>query len=72
MALSIGFESNEMGVLQGLNKRFNRPSRYEEDLKALRARGIQVIALMMFGMDGQTPEVFDKTLGFLVEQKVSL
>jgi radical SAM superfamily enzyme YgiQ (UPF0313 family) len=72
VALSIGFESNEEPVLDAMKKRFNRPSRYAEDLAALRARGIQVIALMMLGMDGQTPAVFESTLRFLVDHKVSL
>ncbi|HWL87273.1 MAG TPA: radical SAM protein, partial [Polyangiaceae bacterium] len=72
VALSIGLESNEEGVLDSLKKRFNRAPRYAEDLAALRERGIQVIALMMFGMDGQGAEVFDQTLKFLVDQKIAL
>ncbi|WP_394848198.1 B12-binding domain-containing radical SAM protein [Pendulispora brunnea] len=72
VALSIGLESNEEPVLDSLKKRFNRAPRYAEDLAALRAKGIQVIALMMFGMDGQTDGVFDETLKFLVDHKVSL
>jgi radical SAM superfamily enzyme YgiQ (UPF0313 family) len=72
VALSIGFESNDDEVLSGLKKRFNRASRYAEDLAALREKGIQVIALMMLGMDGQDPSVFEKTLRFLVDEKVSL
>ena len=72
VALSIGLESNDEDVLGGLKKRFNRPSRYGEDLAALRRHGIQVIALMMLGMDGQDPTVFEKTLRFLVDEKVAL
>jgi radical SAM superfamily enzyme YgiQ (UPF0313 family) len=72
VALSIGLESNDDVVLGNVKKRFNRPSRYTEDLAALRARGIQVIALMMLGIDGQTPAVFDRTLDFLSRSKVSL
>ena len=72
VALSIGLESNDESVLGGLKKRFNRPLRYSEDLAALRARGIQVIALMMLGMDGQTEAVFQSTLEFLVDNKISL
>lgn len=72
VALSIGLESDEEPVLKGFKKGFNRPSRYREDLAALRERGIQVIALMMLGMDGQTDEVFERTLSFLLESKVSL
>jgi radical SAM superfamily enzyme YgiQ (UPF0313 family) len=72
VALSIGLESTDEEVLGGVKKRFNLPSRYAEDLAVLRERGIQVIALMMLGIDGQTPEVFDRTLSFLSRSKVSL
>ncbi len=72
VSLSIGLESNDEPVLAGLKKKFNRPSRYDEDLAALRERGIQVIALMMLGMDGQDPAVFDRTLRFLIDRKISL
>lgn len=72
VALSVGLESIAEPVLDGIKKRFNRPRRYAEDLDALRARGIQVIALMMLGMDGQNREVFEETLRFLSAHKVSL
>ena len=72
VALSIGLESTEDHVLGGLKKNFNRASRYGEDLEALRAKGIQVIALMMLGMDGQDAGVFDQTLQFLMDHKISL
>ncbi len=72
VSLSIGLESNDGTVLDLVKKRFNKPGRYNEDLAAIRARGIQVIALMMLGIDGQTPEVFDDTLRFLMDNKVSL
>jgi radical SAM superfamily enzyme YgiQ (UPF0313 family) len=72
VALSIGLESTDEAALRSVKKRFNLPSRYAEDLAALRARGIQVIALMMLGLDGQTPAVFDRTLDFLARSKVSL
>jgi radical SAM superfamily enzyme YgiQ (UPF0313 family) len=72
VALSIGLESTAEPVLAGIKKRFARPNRYAEDLDALRARGIQVIALMMLGMDGQDTTVFEDTLRFLMAHKVSL
>lgn len=72
VALSIGLESDDAEVLEGIRKGFNRPSRYAEDLKALREHGIQVIALMMLGMDGQTPRVFDETVRRLEDDGVSL
>jgi radical SAM superfamily enzyme YgiQ (UPF0313 family) len=70
--LSIGLESTEDEVLAGIRKRFNKPGRYDRDLAAIRARGIQVIALMMVGLDGQTPAVFPRALDFLVRNRISL
>jgi len=72
VALSIGLESIDADVLKGVRKGFNRPTRYAEDLRALRARGIQVLALVMLGLDGQGPDVFDRTGAFLRDNKVSL
>jgi radical SAM superfamily enzyme YgiQ (UPF0313 family) len=70
--LSIGIESLDHDVLKRMRKGFNAPSRYAEDLGRLRERGIQVIALLMVGIDGQPPEVFRSTVDFLRENKVAL
>jgi radical SAM superfamily enzyme YgiQ (UPF0313 family) len=72
VSLSIGLESIERDVLKRVKKGFNHPERYAEDLRALRRRGIQVIALIMVGLDGQTTSVFPETLEFLRAHKVSL
>jgi len=69
--LSIGFESLSEESLASVSKDFNRPSRFAEDVAKLRARGIQVIALVMVGLDGDTPETFARTLAWLEENKVS-
>jgi radical SAM superfamily enzyme YgiQ (UPF0313 family) len=72
VSLSIGFESTEEGVLAGVGKGWNKPGRYDEAIRAIRARGIQVIALMMVGLDGQTPAVFEALRGFLERNRVAL
>src|SRR5262245_34569205 len=69
--LSIGFESLSDLSLASVSKQFNRPSRFAEDLAKLRARGIQVIALLMVGLDGDTTETFPAMLRWLDENKVS-
>ena len=69
--LSIGFESLSEESLASVSKQFNRPSRFAEDVKKLRAKGIQVIALVMVGLDGDTPETFRATLRWLDENKIS-
>jgi radical SAM superfamily enzyme YgiQ (UPF0313 family) len=69
--LSIGFESLSDESLASVSKDFNRPSRFKEDIAKLRARGIQVIALIMVGLDGDTPETFAATLRWLDENRIS-
>jgi radical SAM superfamily enzyme YgiQ (UPF0313 family) len=69
--LSIGFESLSDDSLASVSKQFNRPSRFAEDIRKIRARGIQVIALVMVGLDGDTPETFAATLRWLDENRIS-
>src|SRR5262245_8732015 len=69
--LSIGFESLSEESLASVKKGFNRPSRFAEDIAKLRARGIQVIALVMVGLDGDTAETFPATLRWLDANKIS-
>ncbi len=69
--LSIGFESLSDESLASVAKQFNRPSRFQEDIARLRARGIQVIALLMVGLDGDTLETFPAMLRWLDDNKIS-
>jgi radical SAM superfamily enzyme YgiQ (UPF0313 family) len=69
--VSIGFESLSEESLGSVAKSFNRPSRFREDIEKIRRRGIQVIALVMVGLDGDTPETFAATLRWLEESKIS-
>jgi radical SAM superfamily enzyme YgiQ (UPF0313 family) len=71
VSLSIGLESINEESLASVHKDFNQARRFAEDIAKLRRRGIQVIALIMVGLDGDTPESFARTLQFLVENKVS-
>jgi radical SAM superfamily enzyme YgiQ (UPF0313 family) len=69
--LSIGFESISDESLASVSKQFNRPSRFGEDIAKLRAKGIQVIALVMVGLDGDTLETFPATLRWLDDNSIS-
>ena len=71
VSLSIGLESINEESLAGVRKDFNQARRFREDIAKMRARGIQVIALIMVGLDGDTPETFSRTLQFLVDSKIS-
>ena len=71
VSLSIGLESINEESLHGIRKDFNQAHRFRQDIAALRAKGIQVIALIMVGLDGDTPDTFGRTLQFLLDSKVS-
>jgi radical SAM superfamily enzyme YgiQ (UPF0313 family) len=71
VSLSIGLESINEESLAGVRKDFNQARRFAQDIAAIRRHGIQVIALIMVGLDGDTPETFGRTLQFLIENKVS-
>ncbi len=70
--LSIGFETIKQSNLEGLNKPWAQAREYAAIIRALRRRGIQVVALIMIGLDDDAPEDFDRTLDFLIRCKVPL
>ena len=71
VSLSIGLESINEGSLDSVNKRFNLPAQFARDLAAIRGKGIQVIALLMVGLDGDTVDTFQRSLRFLIDNQVS-
>jgi len=71
VSLSIGLESINESSLDSIRKGFNVPKHFDRDLAAIRSKGIQVIALLMVGLDGDTVDTFQRSLQFLVESQVS-
>jgi radical SAM superfamily enzyme YgiQ (UPF0313 family) len=71
VSLSIGLESINEASLDSVGKGFNLPKRFDRDLAAIRRKGIQVIALLMVGLDGDTIDVFRRSLQFLIDNKIS-
>jgi radical SAM superfamily enzyme YgiQ (UPF0313 family) len=71
VSLSIGLESINEESLDSISKGFNLPWRFSQDLAAIRGKGIQVIALLMVGLDGDTVDTFRRSLKFLIDNKVS-
>ncbi len=68
-SLFIGLESINDDALRGVHKE-NRPGRYEALVEAVHRRGIMVNASMVFGLDGDGPEVFSRTLAWLEKNRV--
>ena len=48
----------------------NRFEKYEKLAEAIHSRGIMINASMVFGLDGDGPEVFSKTLEWLVKNRI--
>ena len=71
VSLSIGLESINEDSLDSISKTFNQAPRFTRDLAAIRAKGIQVIGLLMVGLDGDTLDTFGRSLQFLIDNKVS-
>jgi radical SAM superfamily enzyme YgiQ (UPF0313 family) len=68
--LFIGFESLDEMNLQHANKGFNKIRDYGECIKKLHDNGILVQASFMFGFDHDDKGVFERTVDFLIKNKV--
>jgi radical SAM superfamily enzyme YgiQ (UPF0313 family) len=58
----IGLESIDAASLKAVNKGFNKPAEYSAILQKLADRGIYAITSFIFGMEGDTPGISDRTL----------
>ena len=68
--LFIGLESIKEAQMSSLRKSFKSLEGLENALKKMRKAGIFAHASMIFGFDGDTKEVFDDTVRFLIKNKV--
>lgn len=70
--LLIGFETVSPANLQHAHKRFNDPKQYKEVVALLHRYGISVMGCFVFGLDDDTPEVFQRTAEFVVDAAIDL
>lgn len=68
-SLFIGFESINDSSLREVNKD-NRFEKYERLVAEIHSRGIMINASMVFGLDGDGPDVFGRTLSWLVKNRI--
>lgn len=68
-SLFIGFESINTTSLESVNKD-NKVKNYEELVEAIHSRGIMINASMVFGLDGDDNDTFDRTLDWLVKMRI--
>jgi radical SAM superfamily enzyme YgiQ (UPF0313 family) len=67
--VNIGMESISAESLQAISKKQNKIKDYERQFKAFRDRGIGYSVNVMFGLDGDYPDIFDATVEFLIRIK---
>jgi radical SAM superfamily enzyme YgiQ (UPF0313 family) len=66
----IGLETLSEAALREQRKRTLAPSHYERAVALLHDHGIEVNGSFVFGFDEDGPEVFDRTLEFIVRQRL--
>lgn len=68
--LFIGFESVSAESLRGVHKGQNSPDKYEQAVRNIHERGMMVNASFVFGLDGDTPETFRRTLEWILCNRI--
>src|SRR5262245_51542181 len=71
-ALFIGFESIDEETVRFTGKRQNKPSQYREVMEMLHEHGISTWGSFVFGFDTDDPEVFDRTVEFGIDMKLTM
>lgn len=68
--LFIGFESLSQQTLDAYNKQCNRKKNYLEVVKKIHSSGIGIFGGFVFGSDKDGPDIFEKTLEFLIQSNL--
>jgi radical SAM superfamily enzyme YgiQ (UPF0313 family) len=71
-ALFVGFESIDEATTRATGKRQNRPAEYRDTIAMLHEHGISVWGSFVFGFDTDDPEVFDRTVEFAIEARLTM
>lgn len=70
--LAIGLESLSQENLQSVSKGFNQVSQMEKQIENIHRSGIAVHALIIFGLDNDTPDTFQNTLHYLNRLNIAI
>lgn len=70
--LLLGFETLSQDNLRSSKKGFNDPRNYKQIVKTLHDRGISINGTFVFGLDEDTPEIFQRTAEFVIDAAIDL
>ncbi len=70
--LLVGFESISDAGLDSIHKGFNSPELYAEWIRRFHDHGIAINGTFVFGLDSDTPEVFEATAQFTIDTRIDL
>lgn len=68
----LGFESAHRNSLSGIRKTFNCPDEYPKITNAMHSRGMMIQGCFIFGLDDDTPTVFDDTVKMIDELQIDI
>ncbi len=69
-SLFVGFETLNTDCLRSHGKHQNLNRSYDHAVRRLHDLGVMINASFVFGMDGDDPSVFERTVGWAVEQGI--
>lgn len=69
-SLFIGFESLNQSAMSDARKQHNRVTEYSQAIRLLHERGVMINGSFVFGLDGDTDDVFDVTTEWTVFQGI--
>lgn len=70
--LLLGFESIGQDNLDRMGKRFNQAGRFAHVADALHRRGIIIQGCFIFGLDDDTPDIFDETVAAVNDLRIDI
>jgi len=70
--LAIGFESVTSDAVHHAHKHQNHPQTYRDVVRCLSDHGIAVWGSFIFGLDGDSPDAFERTVEFCIDAKIAV
>lgn len=68
----LGFESARPSGVAGIRKAFNAPENYQRIVTAMHERGMMIQGCFIFGLDDDTPSVFEDTVKMVDELRIDI